>query len=459
MLARGISLAALGGTGLAGDGNGVAGDLAADGAGHLFHALPHQLKGVAVALDDIHHLRLGLAKHLAGVGIQNGLDEVGAVAHAVVGQCSGVGSQLDGAYHRVALPDSSLNIQRGGVVFIRFFGQASQSLVYLHAGALTKTQLVGVGIVDVTGQAASHIVEEDVAAPLDSGDHINVAAVAVAGAAGVVILIIGIHAGAVDGGVLVDEAAVQRRHCHRGFKGGAGGVQALQRPVEQGQAGVGAVLRIVGGVQVLVKAWVVGGRQHAAVLHIQHHRSTGSGFHIAGVVHPVDHIDVIGKCLVHRPLKVAVDGQLHGMPRLRHGGDLGVHDHAVRITGDGLHTILAAQLILVHGLKAGDADHIVHVIAFFLERIGHLTVFVGHLPLFGGDLAHAPQHSGQDIALLIAAGAGLHDLHARQREGMLLDGRHRRLTDVFSHNKVIYVGKGLSVHLVMDARQHPLPRQ
>ena len=126
----------------------------------------------------------------------------------------------------------------------------------------------------------------------------------------------------------------------------------MQRPVEQGQAGVGAVLRIVGGVQVLVKAWVVGGRQHAAILHIQHHRSTGGGFHIAGVVHPVDHIDVIGKGLVHRPLKVAVDGQLHGVPRLRHGGDLGIHDHAVRIAGDGLHAVLAAQLVLVHRLKA-----------------------------------------------------------------------------------------------------------
>ena len=459
MLARRVGLAALGGAGLAGDGNGVAGDLAADGAGHQCHALPHQIKGVAVALDDIHHLRLGLAEHLAGVGIQNGLDKVGAVAHTVVGQRGGVGSQLDGAYHRVALPDCGLNIQRGGVVFIRLFGQASYSLVDLHAGALPKTQLVGVGIVDVTGQAAAHIVEEDVAAPLDSGDHINVAAVAVAGAAGVVILIIGVHAGAVDGGVLVDQAAVQRRHRHSRFKGGAGSVQALQRPVEQGQTGVSAVLGIVGSIQVLVKAGVVRSRQHAAVLHIQHHRSTGGGFHIAGVVYPVDHIDVIGKGLVHRPLKVAVDGQLHGMPRLRHGGDLGVHDHAVRIAGDSLHTVLAAQLVLVHRLKAGDADHIVHVVAFFLERIGHLTVFVGHLPLFGGDLAHTPQHSGEDISLLIAAGAGLHDLHARQSEGMFLDGSNRHLTDVFCHDEVVHVGKGLPVHLIMDARQHPLPRQ
>ena len=233
----------------------------------------------------------------------------------------------------------------------------------------------------------------------------------------------------------------------------------MQCPVEQGQTGVGAVLGIVGGVQVLVKAGVVRSRQHAAVLHIQHHRSAGGSFHIAGVVHPVDHVDIVGKCLVHRPLKVAVDGQLHGMPRLRYGGNLGVHDHAVRIAGDGLHAVLAAQFVLVHGLKAGDADHIVHVIAFFLERIGHLTVFVGHLPLFGGDLTHTPQHSGQDIALLVAAGAGLHDLHARQREGMLLDGSHRHLTDVFRHNKVVHVGKGLPVHLVMDACQHTLPRQ
>ena len=104
-----------------------------------------------------------------------------------------------------------------------------------HAGALPKTQLVGVGIVDVTGQAAAHIVEEDVAAPLDGSDHVNVAAVAVAGAAGVVVLIIGVHAGAVDGGVLVDQAAVQRCHRHRRLKGGAGGVQALQRAVEHWQ--------------------------------------------------------------------------------------------------------------------------------------------------------------------------------------------------------------------------------
>ena len=147
------------------------------------------------------------------------------------------------------------------------------------------------------------------------------------------------------------------------------------------------------------------------------------------------------------------------MARLRHGGHRSPHDDAVRAAGDGLNAVLAPQLVFVDGFEARHTDHVVHVIALFPQRVGGLAVLVGHLPLFGGDLAHAPQHSGQDIALLIAAGAGLHDLHARQREGMLLDSSHRRLTDVFSHNKVIYVGKGLSVHLVMDARQHPLPRQ
>ena len=147
------------------------------------------------------------------------------------------------------------------------------------------------------------------------------------------------------------------------------------------------------------------------------------------------------------------------MPRLRHGGELVIHNDTIRIAGDGLHAVLAAQLVLIHGLQAGDAQHIVHIIAFFLERIGHLPVFIGHLPLFGGDLAHTPQHGREDIPLLVAAGAGLHDLHARQGERMFLDGSHRHLTDVFCHNKVVHVGKRLPIHLVMDACQYPLPGQ
>ena len=238
MLARGVGLAALGGAGLAGDGDGIAGNFAADGAGHLLHALAHQLKGVAGALDDIHHLGLGLAEHLAGVCVQNGLDEVGAVAHAVVGQGGRIGGQLDGGDHRVALTDGGLHVQRGGVVGIVLGGQAAGGLAHLHAGALAQAQLVGVGVVDIAGQAAAHIIEEDVAAPLDGGHHVDVAAVAVAGALGVVILEVVVHAVAEHRGILVDEAAVQRGHCHGGLEGGARRIQALQGPVEQRQARV-----------------------------------------------------------------------------------------------------------------------------------------------------------------------------------------------------------------------------
>ena len=145
------------------------------------------------------------------------------------------------------------------------------------------------------------------------------------------------------------------------------------------------------------------------------------------------------------------------MTRLRHGGEGRVHNDAVRVAGDGLHAVLAPQLVLIGRFQAGNADDVVHVVAFFLERVGHLTVFVGHLPLFGGDLAHPAQHMRQDGALLVAAGAGLHDLHTRQGEAVFLDGSHGGLADVFRHDKVVHVGKRLKLHLIVDAAQHPLP--
>ena len=104
--------------------------------------------------------------------------------------------------------------------------------------------------------AASNIVEEDVAAPLDGRDDVDVAAVAVAGTLGAVVVIIGIDTVAVDGGKAVDDAGIQRRHRHRRLEGGAGGVQALQSTVEQGQARVRAVLAVLGGEEVLVVAGV-----------------------------------------------------------------------------------------------------------------------------------------------------------------------------------------------------------
>ena len=61
----------------------------------------------------------------------------------------------------------------------------------------------------------------------------DVARVAVAGALGVVILEVVVHAVAVYRGIPVDDAGVQRGNGHRGLIGRARGVQALQRPVEQ----------------------------------------------------------------------------------------------------------------------------------------------------------------------------------------------------------------------------------
>ena len=147
------------------------------------------------------------------------------------------------------------------------------------------------------------------------------------------------------------------------------------------------------------------------------------------------------------------------MARFRHSGELRVHDHTVGIAGDGLHTVLAAQFILIGRFQARDAQHIVHVVALVPQGVGHLAVLVGHLPLFGGDLAHTAQHRRDDIALLVAAGAGLHDFHAGQRQAVLLDGGHGHVADVFRHHKVVHVGKCLQFHLVVDAGQGALPAQ
>ena len=144
---------------------------------------------------------------------------MGAVTGAVVGQCCRVGSQLDGRDHRVALTDGGLHIQRCHIVGVALGGQTAHGLAHLHTGALAKTQLVGIGIVHIAGQAAANIIEEDVAAPLDGRYHIDVAAVAMAGTAGVVILEVVVHAVAVNGRILVDEAAVQCSHRHGGLEG------------------------------------------------------------------------------------------------------------------------------------------------------------------------------------------------------------------------------------------------
>ena len=145
------------------------------------------------------------------------------------------------------------------------------------------------------------------------------------------------------------------------------------------------------------------------------------------------------------------------MARLRHGGHSGPHDDAVRAAGDGLNAVLAPQLVFIDGFEARHADHVVHVIALFPQRVGGLAVLVGHLPLFGSDLAHTAQHMGDDAALIVAAGAGLYDLHTGHGQAVLLDGRHGHFADILGHDEVVDVGERLLLHLVVDAAQHPLP--
>ena len=147
------------------------------------------------------------------------------------------------------------------------------------------------------------------------------------------------------------------------------------------------------------------------------------------------------------------------MARLGHSGQGRIHNDPIGVAGDGLHAILAAQFVLVGRFQARNADDIVHVVAFFPQGVGHLSVFIGHFPFFRRDLTHAAQHMGQDRALLIAAGARLHDLHTRQGQTVFLDGRHGGFADIFRHDEVVHVGKCLQLHLVVDAAEDALPIQ
>ena len=77
-----------------------------------------------------------------------------------------------------------------------------------------------------------------------------------------------------------------------------------------------------------------------------------------------------GEISVTASCEGAVDGELDGMARLRHGGHRSPHDDAVRAAGDGLNAVLAPQLVFVDGFEARHADHVVHVIALFPQRVG-----------------------------------------------------------------------------------------
>ena len=222
-----VTLTALGGTGLAGDGIRVVRQCG-DRLRHADHSLLYQIKSLPLVLNHIHDLGLGLLQHFTSVGIQNRLDKVGTITGSPVGNGSGIGRQLHRADHGIALANGRLDIQGFHIVGVVLGGQVACGLADLHAGALAQAQLIGVGIVDITGQAAAHIIEEDIAAPLDCVDHINGAvAMAVLCTFGAVILIVGIDPGTVDRGIAVNEPGIQRGDRHSGFEGGTRSIQAL----------------------------------------------------------------------------------------------------------------------------------------------------------------------------------------------------------------------------------------
>ena len=365
---------------------------------------------------------------------------MGAVTGTAVGDGRRVGRQLYRRDGGIALTDGGLNFQRLGIVRIVLGRQTAESLADFHARPLTQTQLVGVCVIDITCQAAADIIEEDVAAPLDGGHDVNVAAVAVTGTLGVIILEVVVHAVAVDRGILVDEAGIKAGDGDRRLVGRAGRIQAQQGAVIERQVRVRAVLAVICRVKFLVEGRVVGGSENTSVLGAEDDHRTGVD---VGIVSPIDDVDILRQCFIDGFLEGRVHRQLDGMARLRHRRHGRADDDAIRVPGDGLDTVLAAQFILEGGFQTRHAEDVVHVVAFFLQWIGHLTVFVGHLPAFGSDLTHPAQNMGQDVAALITTGRSLDDFNTRQRKTVLLDGRNGLIADIFSHNEVVDIRERL----------------
>ena len=130
---------------------------------------------------------------------------------------------------------------------------------------------------------------------------------------------------AVIGGISVDDALVHAGSGGNGFKGGTGAVESVGCTVKQrGVLGVEDFL-VIG----LVLAQIVGGRcchaENTAVLGIQHYqRTAGNLAQTFGAVVPqaVKIADEAVQNFLQLSLKLAVDGELHGVTGLYRLGDV-----------------------------------------------------------------------------------------------------------------------------------------
>ena len=258
-------------------------------------------------------------------------------------------------------------------------------------------------------------------------------------ARGLVALVVGVNACALQLGGGGDHTLVQARHSHQRLEGRTGGVRARQSAVEQGEIGVGGE----GGVVPVVGHKIVGriGCQRQKLTRIGIHRHHGARATILISIRVLDEADVLQQSPLGGDLQVDIDGQVNVLPR--DGLDLHVlvHDHAVLVLDDHLDAVLTPQVGLKGRLAARFAHDGVHVIA---QRL----VF---LPLLGIDGARLTQNVGGVTGIGIHAGGGGGITNTRKTHFQLTGDRVHG--NAVCHHVIVDAGEARGLHAPQNAQK------
>ena len=218
-----------------------------------------------------------------------------------------------------------------------------------------------------------------------------------------VALVVVVDALVLDGGQGRDNAVVDGGDGGTHLIGGAGGIDLIQRPVEQGGVfRLRELLEIAGEVGQVVGR-IGGAGQDGAGLDIQHdHRSALRVLAVSGLVHAVgtEVQDIVLQNLLGGHLQVDVDGGLHVGPGLRLDHVPLRDDIALAVHSGAEDAVGPVQLLLKGQLHALLAHVGVHGVALVLVVV----------PFLGEDRAGPPQNMGGIGGVVLADGACL-DLH------------------------------------------------
>ena len=204
--------------------------------------------------------------------------QVGGVPGAAVDQGGDIVGQLNGGDLSALLTDGhgqGVAVVPGaahGLGILRA-GQDARLLIQLYPSLLPQAEALGIVPQAVDAQLAAHLIEEVVAGVgdglADGLISVGIAVLPVDPAHGAVLGVIGVPALVLDLGVGGDDALLQSGDAGDHLKGGAGGVQALEHPVEQGLQWVGGILGVVRVVLGQVEGRVGGAGLDPRVVHVQ----------------------------------------------------------------------------------------------------------------------------------------------------------------------------------------------